>query len=85
MTWGFRVGALQSGVGHTAGVTEPEVSRQHLGASTDGAGDDGLVNDTLLNGLYNAIFFHATAFAKEDQHLARKRVDKGGSEVDHHQ
>lgn len=64
------VGGFQSGVGDTASVTELNLSREHLGASTNGRGDDRLLNDTLFDGVDDTVFFDATDFTEEDEHLA---------------
>ena len=82
------IGGLEVAVGHTAGVTELNFGGEHLGAGTDGPGDDGLLDLAALDSLDDAIFFNTTDFTEEDEHLAlgvglvaEEMIDEGGSRV----
>jgi len=55
---------------HTAGVAELHLRCEHLGASFDSLGDDGFANDTLLDGLDDAVLLDTPDFNKQDEHLA---------------
>lgn len=82
------LGRLQGGVGEGTGVTELNLSLEHAGAGTNGPGNDGLGNDTILNGLDDLVLLNTTNLTEQDEDLAvgiglvsEQVVDEGGSGV----
>jgi hypothetical protein len=82
------VGRLERRVGHRTGVSELDLGREHLGASTDGPGDDGLLDGSVLDGLDDSVLLGSTDLSEEDEHLAlrvllvsEEVVDEGRSGV----
>lgn len=69
-------------------MTELHLRGEHLGTSTDGPGNDGLLDDTLLDSLDDSVLFSTTNFTQEKEHLAlgvglvsEKVVDEGSAGV----
>ena len=51
-------------------MTELNLGREHLRAGTNGPGDDGLLDDALLDGLDDAVLLDTTDLTEEDEELA---------------
>lgn len=69
-------------------MTELNLRSKHLGTSTDGPGNDGLLDDTLLDSLDDSVLFSTTNLTQKKKHLAlgigfvsEKMVDEGGTGV----
>lgn len=69
-------------------MTELNLRGEHLGTSTDGPGNNGLLDDTLLDGLDNSVLFSTTDLTQEKEHpalgvglVSEKVVDEGSTGV----
>jgi len=82
------VGGLESRVGHRSSVSELNLGGEHLGAGSDGPGDDGLLDGSVLDSFDDSVLLDSSNLSEKDEHLAlgillvsKKVVDERGSGV----
>jgi hypothetical protein len=81
-------GGLELRVGERTSVAELDLGGEHASHGANGPGDDGLGDDTGLDGLDHAVFLNTTDLTKEDENLAlrvglvaKHVVDESGTGV----
>lgn len=63
-------GSLHLGVGRSTGVTELDLSLEHVGTGTNSPRDNGLGDGAVLNGLNDTVLLNTTDFTEQHENLA---------------